>query len=279
MTLDPMPAGPDLLCAFDGVFEKYGFDIARYKPGFIKRRIERRMSLLDVRDHLEYSEILKKDRHEFEEFFMSLSINVTNFFRDGSVYEIFKSSIIPSIMSSSRRGESVRIWSAGCATGEEPYSIAMMFLEAMGTSMKANLEIFANDVSGKAIEYAQRGMYPVKSVEKLPRDIIQKYFRLARNGENIDFEIVPEVQKRISFRTGDILSNDERQMDAIFCRNVLIYYEKEAQELIIGKFSQSLKDSGYLVLGMDETMLGRRCETLFRPLMARERIYQKILRK
>lgn len=277
LSLSKLSTDEDISNMFGSVFESYGTDITRYKPGFIKRRLDRRMGILDIKNYSDYALLLKKERKEFEELFMSLSINVTNFFRDSVVYDSFKSIIIPKILSNLGNGDKIRIWSAGCASGEEPYSIAIMFLSAFEKLNNFRIEITANDISKKAVEYAQNGKYPVKSVEKLPQDIIAKYFQKISDNADTRYEINSLIKNQISFKTCDILSNDVKQIDAIFCRNVLIYYEREAQELIMSKFHQCLKECGYLVLGMDETMLGRKCEKLFYPVMPRERIYQKVL--
>lgn len=275
LSINKLPVGVDILNDFGETFESYGLDISQYKANFIKRRLDRRMRILDIKDYSEYASFLKKERKEFEEFFMSLSINVTNFFRDFAVYDNFKSVIIPRILDS-KQNDKVRIWSAGCASGEEPYSIAILFLQSINKLNSSSIEIVANDISGNALEYAQNGIYPAASIEKLPVDIISKYFQKTGTAEKTEYEIDASIKDLVTFKKCDILSNNVIQLDAIFCRNVLIYYESVAQELIMNKFYQSLKDSGYLVLGMDETMLGKKCEKLFYPLMARERIYQKI---
>ncbi|MDE1872336.1 MAG: protein-glutamate O-methyltransferase CheR [Thaumarchaeota archaeon] len=277
MSLNELSMSEDLLHTFSEVFELYGFDIKRYKPAFMKRRLDRRMRILEIDNYLEYAMVLKKERHEFEELFASLSINVTNFFRDSAVYDKLRLSVIPKILSGREKHNKIRIWSAGCASGEEAYSLAIMFTHTIGKENNPNVEIIANDINKKAIEYAQSGIYPEKSVDKLPSNIIENCFQKIVDNENqVNYEIVQSIKNLVTFKVGDILSNDSKSLDVIFCRNVLIYYEKEAQELIITKFHHCLKESGYLVLGMDETMLGRRCEKLFNPLMARERIYQKI---
>ncbi|MDE1829800.1 MAG: protein-glutamate O-methyltransferase CheR [Thaumarchaeota archaeon] len=276
MSLSELPISEDVPELFKPIFNDYGLDITRYKPAFMKRRIDRRMRILDLNTYSEYALVLKKEKSEFEELFESLSINVTNFFRDFSVFDKFRLEIIPKIVSGLDKHDKIRIWSAGCASGEEAYSLAIMF--AGETSRYGNtIEIIANDVSEKAITFAQNGRYIANSIEKLPNSIIAKNFHMLTNVENnIEYEVNPSIKNLISFKVCDILSTDAKQMDVILCRNVLIYYEREAQELIINKFYHSLKDTGYLVLGMDETMLGRRCEKLFHPSMARERIYQKI---
>ncbi len=273
MSLDELSIDSDLLDVFGNVFTIYGSDIRRYKPSFMKRRLERRMRILEISDYAEYASILKRERHEFEELFASLSINVTNFFRDLAVYDKFRSMIIPQVLSNLKPNQKIRVWSAGCASGEEAYSLAILFSHVVD---KFSVEIVANDINKNAIEYAQTGKYPAKSIEKLSPDIVHNHFQKISNSENnVEYEIMSHVKNLVTFKTCDILSNNVSNLDVIFCRNVLIYYEKEAQELIMEKFNRCLNQTGYLVLGMDETMLGRKSEQFFYPLMPRERIYQK----
>ena len=208
--------------------------------------------------------------------FESLSINVTNFFRDPFVYHKFEQMIVPLLRAHSEKTKKIHVWSAGCATGEEPYSLALLLNESLGIS-NISIEIVANDINPNAIEIAQAGRYSAKSVENLPTNLISKYFTKVDTSANpTEYEIAQMLKNTVSFRTGDIISNDAKSLDVIFCRNVLIYYEKEAQDLLMSKFHNCLRDSGYLVLGMDETMLGKRCEKLFHPMLPKERIYQKL---
>jgi chemotaxis protein methyltransferase CheR len=268
------------MAEFNNVFASYGLDLARYKPAFIKRRLDRRMRILNISDYSKYSLTLRDNRKEFEEIFASLSINVTNFFRDSTVFDRFQLSILPKILSDLDGSSKIRVWSAGCASGEEPYSIAMMFKQAIEKLPNLEVEIIANDVNKHAIQFAQRGRYPAKSVESLPPNIILNNFQKKTiDNNNTEYDVVPVIKDMVTFKVGDILSDAMQSFDVIFCRNVLIYYEKEAQELIFTKFYKGLKDSGYMVLGMDETMFGRRCQKLFNPLMPRERIYQKVLQQ
>lgn len=279
MSLNDLTLDANIVAEFNKVFASYGLDLARYKPAFIKRRLDRRMRILNISEYSQYLLTLRDNRKEFEEIFTSLSINVTNFFRDSIVFDRFQLSILPKILSDLGDGK-IRIWSAGCASGEEPYSIAMMFKQATEKLSNLKIEIIANDVNKFAIEFAQRGIYPAKSVESLPSDMISINFqKRISGGNNVEYEVKPSIKNMVTFKVGDILSDTMQYFDVIFCRNVLIYYEKEAQELIFTKFYKGLKEKGYLVLGMDETMFGRRCQKLFNPLMARERIYQKILQQ
>ncbi|HZS73096.1 MAG TPA: protein-glutamate O-methyltransferase CheR [Candidatus Nitrosotalea sp.] len=277
MSLNDLTLDANIAAEFNKVFANYGLDLTRYKPAFIKRRLDRRMRILNMSEYSQYLFTLRNDRKEFEEIFTSLSINVTNFFRDSTVFDRFQLSILPQILSD-LGGDKIRVWSAGCASGEEPYSIAMMFKQATEKLSNLKVEIIANDVNKFAIEFAQRGIYPAKSVESLPSNVISINFQKRISSDNnVEYEVKPSIKNMVTFKVGDILSDTMQYFDVIFCRNVLIYYEKEAQELIFTKFYRGLKEKGYLVLGMDETMFGRRCQKIFNPLMARERIYQKIL--
>ncbi len=277
MSLNGLTLNPEVMDEFNKISTSYGLDLSRYKPAFIKRRLDRRMRMLNISEYFEYAHVLKNDHKEFEEIFSSLSINVTNFFRDSKVFDNFQSFILPQILSDLGERRKIRIWSAGCASGEEPYSIAMMFKQALGKMINLDVEVVANDVNKTAIQFAERGRYSLKSVENLSPDIIKNNFqKITDEKNNVEYEIMQSIKDAVTFKIGDILSDTVQSFDAIFCRNVLIYYEKEAQELILTKFHKGLRDSGYLILGMDETMFGRRCQKLFNPLLARERIYQKI---
>ncbi|MDE1813119.1 MAG: protein-glutamate O-methyltransferase CheR [Thaumarchaeota archaeon] len=272
-----MTLNAEVMGEFNKIFASYGLDLVRYKPAFIKRRLDRRMRILDISEYSQYALVLKNDRKEFEEMFLSLSINVTNFFRDSTVFDRFQLSILPQILSGIGERRKIRVWSAGCASGEEPYSIAMLFKQVIGKMTNLDIEVVANDVNKMAIQFAERGRYPAKSVESLPLNIIENNFRkITDDQNNVEYEVVQSIKDMVTFKSGDILSDTIQSFDVVFCRNVLIYYEKEAQELILTKFYKGLRDSGYLVLGMDETLFGKRCQKLFDPLMARERIYKKI---
>ncbi|MDE1819043.1 MAG: protein-glutamate O-methyltransferase CheR [Thaumarchaeota archaeon] len=278
MNLNGLILNAEVMGEFNKIFASYGLDLARYKPAFIKRRLDRRMRILDISEYSQYALVLKNNRKEFEEIFSSLSINVTNFFRDSTVFDRFQLSILPQILSDIDEHGKIRVWSAGCASGEEPYSIAMLFKQVIGKMINLDVEVVANDVNKMAIQFAERGRYPAKSVESLPLNIIKNNFRkITDDQNNVEYEVVQSIKDMVTFKSGDILSDTVQSFDVVFCRNVLIYYEKEAQELILTKFYKGLRDSGYLVLGMDETLFGKRCQKLFDPLMARERIYQKIL--
>jgi len=270
-----LPAG--VMSEFTRVFAINGIDLTLYKPSFIKRRLDRRMNILDISEYDMYAKMLIGNHKEFEEISSSLHINVTSFFRDPDVFNTFKTSILPRLFSNLKSSQKIRIWSAGCASGEEAYSVALMIHQAVDKFNIPNVEIIANDVNYDAIQFAQRGKYSSKNIESLPNDVVSNNFhKVIDDNDDVHYEIGQHIKKMITFRQGDILSCNIPFFDIVFCRNVLIYYEPEAQDLILTKFYTNLKNGGYLILGMDETLFGRSCHKLFHPLMLRERIYQKI---
>ncbi len=170
----------------------------------------------------------------------------------------------------------ISVWSAGCASGEEPYSIAILLNDIFGISKNTVIHIKATDINDKAIDFAQNGKYPSKLLEHLSVDLKNKYFAKIDDHNDSKYEIISDIKNLVDFETIDILSSPENTYDIIFCRNVLIYYEKDAQELILQKFHNCLKDDGYLVLGSDEILIGRKTENIFYPVMPKEKIFQKI---
>jgi len=264
-----------LVKPFTKVFEKHGLDLTRYKFSFLKRRMDIRMRTRDVSDYLQYAAILNNEPSEFVELFQTLSINVTSFFRDNEVYAEV-SSFIKTIIENAKPTDQIRVWSAGCATGEEPYSIAILFNEAL-YKKNISVNITATDVSQKALDFARDGKYSSSSLKTTSKNFIDKYFQsIWQKDDAVEYQINQNLKQMVTFKLGDILSAGIQFFDIIFCRNVLIYYTKDAHELIFSKFHKSLKKNGLLVLGMDETMLGTNGEKLFRSMMPRERIYQKI---
>jgi len=260
---------------FQKVLERHGLDLNRYKIAFLKRRFNIRMRERGLSDYVEYAKLLEKDPQEFSELFQKLCINVTNFFRDSHVYSTFATHVLPVILSQVKTFDKIRVWSAGCATGEEPYSLAILFSHALNDN--GRIEVIASDVNQEAIQFAKEGKYPANALRELPEELRIKYFRLLHDNKNntTEYQVIEQVKNLVTFKVGDMLSNQDKYFDVIFCRNVLIYYAKETQEIIFTKFHKILKENGHLVIGMDETMLGKESQKLFTSIMPRERIYRK----
>ena len=244
---------------------RFGFELNHYKTTFLKRRIDVRLRTRGVRDYSEYSELL--DSAESGALFKSISINVTEFFRDKEVFSYLTQDLLPKI---SEKTSTIRIWSAGCATGEEPHSLAILLNEICKKQSKS-FKIFATDISSKAVETAKTGIYPSLALKNLPPELFTKYFTAKQDGNHIS----DEIRSNITFNVADLTTFEIKLLDVIVCRNVFIYYTKETQDMILKKFHSCLKDTGHLVLGMDEGIRAEQTK-LFESINPRLRIYRKV---
>ena len=253
------------------VFKKTGLDLSYFKPSFLERRINVRMKMLNITSGSEYAELLTSELDEVNSLYSSLSINVTKFYRDKRIWKTFSNNVIPNLLEEIKPSETIRIWSAGCASGEEPYSLAIMFSEALKNSTY-RFRILASDINSKSIREAKNGVYTLETLKNLEPNLISKYFTKIRNDQ---YKVNQKIKVLITYNSGDIVTFPKSYLDVIFCRNLLIYYGKDAQDLIFKKFYNVLKDNRFLVLGMDETMWGHKISNSFVTINPRDRIYQK----
>ena len=253
------------------VLDKRGFDLSFFKPTFLSRRINVRMKVLNIASGTEYAELLRSEPNEISLLYDSISINVTKFYRDKQVWNTFSSKIIPEIIKSIRPNDTIRIWSAGCATGEEAYGLAIMFKEALRNSNN-KIKIIATDINSVYLQKAKDGVYSSATAHTLDSHLVNKYF--TKIGKD-QYKVKKEIKDLISFHVADLLTFPVSYLDVIFCRNLLIYYGENAQDLILKKFHNVMKQNKFLVLGMDESMLGHKIARSFLPLFPRLRIYQK----
>ncbi|AMQ17804.1 CheR family methyltransferase [Thermococcus peptonophilus] len=257
------------------LFKYLNADSNAYKDSYLLRRIRARMRKLGINDFMEYYRIIKKNKQELDDLLLTVAINVTEFFRDPIVWKTIERKVLPELIEYKRKhyDTTIRIWSAACSTGQEPYSIAMLFSEFLGDDLKRyRLKILATDIDREALNTAIRGVYPKEIVEKsVPKSLIQKYF--LPMGDH--YRISPQIRRYVEFRRFNLLSDRyPRGFDMIFIRNVLIYMTKEAQESVFRKLYDSLEDHGYLVLGKTETILGSAAR-LFKLYDLVARIYVK----
>ena len=246
---------------------KTRFDITGYRDDFLIRRVRARMLALGINDFNKYIQYLMYNRGEIYNLINELSINVSEFFRDQWIWEKVKN-IIKEIID---RKSIIRIWSAGCSKGEEPYSIAILIKE-LGSTIGKKVIIYATDIDDQALMDAQKGIYNYSSLKNIPVHLLSKYF------EKIDsnkYKIKDSLKHMVKFRKHDLIRDPPLLfMDIIFCRNVLIYFTKELQEIIIEKFYRSLISRGYLVLGISE-YLPESSRRLFEIYDSHSRIFRK----
>ncbi|MGC1952969.1 MAG: chemotaxis protein CheB, partial [Gammaproteobacteria bacterium] len=274
---DRQPASPPE--AFDLILDLLGraYNVnfrSAYKRGTLERRTERRMDLKHLSEHRDYLELLQKDPAEVAALYRDLLIGVTEFFRDPEVWAYLESEVIPGMLARRDADDMLplKIWVPGCATGEEAYSLAMVFLEQIERLRKSTtLQIFASDVADSALGVARRGLYPADIQQSVSPERLSRFFR--REGEI--YEVSREVREAVTFAAHNLLADPPfSRLDLVSCRNVLIYLEEHAQHRILQLFHFALKPGGLLLLGASEAV-GRH-ESLFRTVSKKARVYRSM---
>jgi len=259
----------------DYIRSNRGFDFTGYKRPSLQRRFEKRMQAVKVASYGEYRLFLEQHPDEFADLFGTILINVTAFFRDGPAWEYIRSEIVPRLVEESDGQESIRVWSTGCASGEEAYSLAMCFAEAMPRDgFRDRLKIYATDVDEEALTDARHGIYPAAKLEEVPQDLRERYF------ERIEqrYLVKPDLRRSVIFGRHDVVQDPPiSRIDLLTSRNTLMYFTSDAQSRILANFHFALRDHGYLFLGKSEMMLSR--SNFFTPVDLKRRVFQKAPRR
>lgn len=233
---------------------RYAIDFSQYKPTTINRRIERRLGLSPQLDLKEYLSRLKVDSEELSHVYKDLLIGVTRFFRDREAFAVLRKRVFPEIVKQSSRSKPIRVWAAGCASGEEAYSLAMLIDQELEAQNKeVPVKIFATDVHPKSLATAGAGIYPQEALEEVPDDLRERYFRPTTEEER--FIIHPELRRSVVFAKHDLLSDPPfTRVNLVVCRNMLIYLQPAAQQRCLSLFHFALNTDGILFLGPSETV-------------------------
>lgn len=251
------------------IFDDRGFDIHNCRMPDLQRRISRRMDVLEIASLVEYLEYLEANSDEYKVLFNTILVNAGQFFRDLDAWDYVRESILPEIL---ERGDQVRIWSAGCASGEEAYSIAILLAEMLGDNLSGhNIRIYATDVDEAALKFARNGTYTLDQLDGLPEYMREKYFTC--HGDTCT--INRNIRRLLIFSQNNLVSGTPMShIDLLLCRNVLIYLDQALQSKVIPKLQYALNDTGYLWLGKAEMLLtdARR----FKLLNSKHRIFRKI---
>jgi two-component system CheB/CheR fusion protein len=249
-------------------------DFRLYKDGTLRRRVERRMAMsaVETDDMARYLDLLRNDAQELNHLATDLLINVTGFFRDKNVFEMLSETIIPALAHRHSAGQPLRVWIAACSTGEEAYSLAMLFREAITAAKhEIKLQIFASDVDAEAVATAREGLYPETIAAEVSPDRLTRFFSKDDHG----YRVLPELRATIVFAVHDVLTDPPfSNLDLISCRNLLIYLRSEAQEKVIDFFHFALREGGVLLLGTAETVGG--AEGRFEVISKAERLYRHV---
>ena len=249
-------------------------DFTLYKPGTLQRRIERRavMAGVDIRDSDRYIQILRSDPGELNLLAKDLLINVTSFFRDPSVFDLLAAKTIPELVRSHASDTPMRIWIAGCSTGEETYSLAMLFREEISAAnLGIKLQVFASDVDSDAIATAREGLYAASIEADVSAARLARFF----SKEESNYRVSPELRAAVVFTVQDVLADPPfSRLDFVSCRNLLIYLRPEAQAKVVALLHFALRQGGILLLGTSETIGAD--DGLFETVSKSDRIYRHI---
>ncbi|AQZ68114.1 Chemotaxis protein methyltransferase CheR [[Actinomadura] parvosata subsp. kistnae] len=252
--------------------ETRGFDFTGYKRNTLIRRIARRLEALKLHDYGEYRDLLELEPEEFTRLFDSLLINVTSFFRDAAAWQRLRELVIPALLDQKPAGQPIRIWSAGCATGEEAYTIAMVLAEELGMDgFRDRVKIYGTDLDEKALHVARTGVYNDRALADVPIDLREAYFERVENG----YTFRRDLRRQLIFGRNDLTHDAPiSRVDLLLARNTLMYFNTEMQLNIIRRFHFALSDPGFLFLGKAEMLLNH--SDKFEPVDLRMRLFRKI---
>ena len=251
-----------------------GFDFTGYKRASLARRIGKRMADIGVSDHSAYVDYLEVHPEEFVELFNTILINVTSFFRDEPTWELLTERILPELIQKKGPQSPIRVWSAGCATGQEAYTLAMVFAELLGAeTFRERVKIYATDADEDALAKARTAQYTEREMAGVPPHLLSRYFD--HTGDTYTFN--KEARRQVIFGRHDLVQDAPiSRVDLLVCRNVLMYFNAETQTRILARFHFALNEGGLLLLGRAETLLSH--SHTFAPVDLKRRISMKISR-
>jgi len=271
----PLPLADELTPILTLLRDHNGYDFSLYKRGTLQRRIERRMALAETGEPRSYLELLRQTPEERELLAKDLLINVTHFFRDPAAFAVLESELLPRLIERTQPGRPLRVWVAGCSSGEEPYSIAILLLEALATAKRTlKLQVFASDLDAEAVATARIGRYPETIAADVTPARLARYFAK----EDQSYRVLPELRNVVVFTVHDLLSDPPfSRLDLVVCRNLLIYLGNEAQQRVLRLFHFALRDDGILFLGGSESIGA--LEDRFEPINKKQRLYRRVGRE
>jgi two-component system CheB/CheR fusion protein len=255
--------------------DERGFDFTGYKRPSLRRRISKRMEEVRVDSFPEYRTYLEQHPNEFIHLFNTILINVTSFFRDEIAWDYLQRDIVPRIVELHDGIDGgIRLWSTGCATGEEAFSLAMVFAEELGEeSFKTRVKIYATDIDDEALRTGRHAEYTAKQMEPVPADLRERYFE-ERNG---NYAFRTDLRRAVIFGRHDLIQDPPiSRISLLLSRNTLMYFDAETQHRILANFHFSLRDGGYLFLGKSEALAAR--SDLFSPVDLKRRVFTKATR-
>ncbi|MCK4459869.1 MAG: protein-glutamate O-methyltransferase CheR [Methanosarcinales archaeon] len=250
------------------------FSCSQYKDPYLKRRFAIRMRATGAKTYRSYIKILDTVPEEYQILLDVLTVNVTEFFRDVSVFTEVER-VLRSIIKEkqAKKQNTLHIWSAGCSNGSEAYTITMLLDQILGPKTKDfKITILATDIDNASLKRGSDGIYDPNLLKGVKRSYLTKYFEKINGGQ---YQVIAPNRKIVTFKKHDLINDrPHAMMDVVFCRNVVIYFSRELQETLFANFYKSLVDGGYFVMGKTETLVGE-AKDKFIPVSNKERIYRK----
>ncbi|MBP2473002.1 two-component system CheB/CheR fusion protein [Crossiella equi] len=255
--------------------ETRGFDFTGYKRSSLMRRVNRRMSQLGIGDYVEYLDQLQVHSDEFTTLFNTILINVTNFFRDNDAWDYLREEVLPGLVEAKDEDSPIRLWSAGCASGEEAYTLAMVLAEMLGMDeFRRRVKIYATDVDEEGLSQARHASYSDRDVRNVPPELLDRYFEQANNR----YVFRKDLRRSVIFGRNDLVQDAPiSRIDLLICRNTLMYFNAETQSRILSRLYFALAEGGVLFLGKAEMLLSH--SSLFVPIDLKRRVFRKVPRQ
>lgn len=265
----------DFQCVRKLVIEHAGISLSDAKKDLVYSRLSKRIRTLGLSGFTEYCEFLQQGHEdELVNFVNAITTNLTSFFREKHHFEYLKNNVMPRLLRENANSKRIRIWSAGCSTGEEPYSLAITVREAMKGTHGWDVKILATDLDTNVIDKAKKGIYAKERVEGLDSSVVRKWFRKGSGAQSGFVKVAPELQELITFKQLNLMHQwpMKGKFDVIFCRNVVIYFDKPTQKVLFERYANILTGEGMLFIGHSETLF--KVSTQFK--LIGNTIYRKI---
>ena len=249
-----------------------GFDLTGYKRASLRRRILKRMQVVGIEGFENYMAHLEAEPDEFAAMFDTILINVTSFFRDPTSWAYVADEILPRIVADRPRGAPIRIWSAGCSSGQEAYTISILLAQVLGEQgFRERVKVYATDIDEEALTQGRHGSYGAKAMESMPPDLRDNYFE----SRSDHYVFRPDLRRSIIFGRHDLVQDPPiSKIDLLVSRNTLMYFNADVQNRILANFSFALNDNGFLFLGKSEVLLSR--TNIFLPVDLKRRVFGKV---
>ncbi len=237
------------------IYDESGIALNDQKQGLVASRLSKRLRELGLKSFSEYYDRLMSDpgREEFTRMLDLISTNKTDFFREPRHFDFLREEVLPGLA----RDKHVRIWSSACSTGEEPYTIAITLYEGVSDPANWNCKILASDLSTRVLAKAAAGVYDADRVRDVPPDVVRRHFLRGRGESSGQLKVKPHLAAMVQFRRLNLMDDHfpiKSPLDVIFCRNVMIYFDRPTQEQLVNKFHRYLKPGGYLFIGHSESL-------------------------